>query len=133
MNSSSFRSRVSYPLISVAPGLNENAAHGFRRVVHQNAALFVKVTPEMYSVNYLRQGKYPDVKFPLWRIIPMWAAYQQRIVNILLDDPFLVGPRILKHFLYLHEVLEHDDAFPTICVFTRLAYPDGLFVILEAI
>ena len=87
----------------------------------------------MYPVNDLSKGENSDVKLPLWSVVPMRAAYQQGIVYVLLDDPFLVGSRVLQHFPDLAEILEDYDAFPTIGVLARLADPYGRLIVFEAV
>ena len=53
----------------------------------------------MNFINNLSQSENSDVEFSHGRVVPMETTYKQRIVDVLLDNPFAINFLMLEKLL----------------------------------
>jgi len=89
-----------------------------------NIALLVEVPSKVVPFHNLGQAKDPDVKLAHRRVHPVWSSEEQRLVDILLDNPVLVRLARLQELLNCVEIGQHDYTFTSVCVLSWFADPN---------
>ena len=82
----------------------------------------------MDTVDYLGQAKHPDIKFAHRSVAPMWAADENRFLDVFLYDPIFVR-FLLEKFFDFGEIIKDFDSSSSIGVLSRFANPKRWFFI----
>lgn len=95
-----------------------------------DVSLLVEVAPVMDAINDLSESEHSNVELSHRTLVPESSSDEKRIVNVLLNNPTLLGSRRLEKVANLIEAVKDNDAIATVGVLARFTYPYLELVIL---
>jgi hypothetical protein len=93
-----------------------------------HVTFLIEVATEMNAVNDLSQCENSDVKLPHWCVVPVVTSDKERVLNVLLDNPFLTRPVLLQKLGNLIEIGDNHNSLASICILSWLANPNLFFI-----